>query len=176
MFSDPSKIVEQFGLLPGMHVADFGAGSGFYTFASSKIVGGQGKVFAVDIQKDLLLKLKSEAKQKHLLNVEVVWADLEKLGGSKFNDHSVDAVITANILFQLQEKEIFAQEIKRILKPNGRVLLIDWKDSFGGLGPHPMDLVSPEEAKIIFEKEGFKLERSVSDAGAHHYGLIFKKI
>lgn len=176
MFSDPNKVVEQFGVMPGMHVADFGAGSGFYTFSLSKILGSTGKVYAIDIQKDLLVKIKKEMDQTHIHNVEVLWADLEKIGGSKLKDLSVDAVIATNILFQINNKQTFAKEIKRVLKPNGRVLVLDWKDSFGGVGPHPGDVVSPEETREVFKKEGFTFEKELSEAVEHHYALTFKKI
>jgi ubiquinone/menaquinone biosynthesis C-methylase UbiE len=176
MFSDPTKVVERFGLTPGMHVADFGAGSGFYTFAISKIVSDTGKVYSIDIQKDLLVKIKSEARKLHVFNVEVLWGDLEKAGGSKLNNNSVDAAVVANILFQIKDKKVFIDELKRILKPNGKVLVVDWKESFGGIGPHPSDVFSIKEGREFFEKEGFAFERELSDAGEHHYALIFKKI
>ena len=61
------------------------------------------------------------------------------------------------------------------LRKKGRILFVDWSDSFGGIGPRPEDIVSEENAKTLFEDAGFKLDSSF-DAGAHHYGLIFKKI
>ncbi|MBI2474518.1 MAG: methyltransferase domain-containing protein, partial [Candidatus Taylorbacteria bacterium] len=60
-FSDPSHNVEQFDLQSGMTVADFGTGSGYYAFAAAKAVGDKGKVYAIDVQKPLLEKLKREA-------------------------------------------------------------------------------------------------------------------
>ena len=61
MFSDPEKNIEQFSLGKGMHVADFGTGSGFYALAAAEAVGETGRVYAIDVQKDLLEKLKKEA-------------------------------------------------------------------------------------------------------------------
>jgi hypothetical protein len=62
----------------------------------------------------------------------------------------------------------------RITKSGGLILLVDWTDSFGGLGPQPRDIVSPEEAKEMFERYGATFVRDIS-AGAHHYGMVFKK-
>lgn len=175
MFSDPDKNIEQFDLGKGNYVADFGAGSGFYSFSAAEVVGSSGKVYAIDVQKDLLEKLKNEAKNiRHLNNVDIVWADLDHIGGTRLRESSIDAVIAANIFFQLDKKENACLEIKRILKPGGRVLFVDWSSSFGGLGPQPQNVFAEEEAKKLFLKSGFKEDRVIG-AGAQHYGLIFRK-
>ena len=172
MFSDPQKNLEQFGLSPEAHVADLGSGSGFYTLAAARIVGATGRVYAIDVQKGLLEKVANEARHLKLANVETLCGDLESLEGSRLSEASVDAVLVCNILFQLENKENFLLEIKRILKPKGRVLVVDWRESFGGTGPQPNMIVSPSDARAIFEKVGFVFERDIN-AGAHHYGMIF---
>lgn len=175
MFSDPEKNIERFSLGKGSHVADFGAGSGFYALAAAAAVGETGKVYAIDVQKDLLAKLKNEAQKiRHLMNLEVVWADLEHVGGTRLREHSMDAVIAANIFFQLEHKDNAAAEIKRIVKDNGRVFLVDWSESFGGVGPLQKDVFSEAAAKALFEKHGFAVDRELA-AGAQHYGIIFRK-
>lgn len=175
MFANPQQNVEKFELNPGMKIADFGSGSGHYVFAAAKRVSGSGRVYAVDVQKDLLLKLKNEAQKLGLTNVETVWGDIETLGGTKLRDQSLDGVIASNILFQVEDKNGFCEEVKRVLKPQGKVYLIDWTDSFAGLGPQAKDIMTEIKARGIFENHGFKLEKTFS-AGEHHYGLIFKKI
>ena len=157
-----------------MIVADLGAGSGFYTIPSGRAVGSNGKVYAVEVQKDLLSRIKDEAIKAHVSNVEVIWGNIEKIGGTKLRQGSVDAVIASNILFQLENKGTFVQEVKRILKPAGKVLVIDWSDSFGGMGPDPLSIMSSQSAQVLFEKEGFMLEEKIN-AGEHHYGMIFRK-
>jgi ubiquinone/menaquinone biosynthesis C-methylase UbiE len=174
MFSDPENNIKQFALAPGMLVADFGSGSGFYTIAAAKAVAPNGKVFAVDIQKDLLQKLKNGARQEHLSNVDVIWGDLEHLGGTKLRENSLDAVTVGNLFFQIENKDALCLEIKRILRPNARVLVVDWAASFGGLGPQEKDVVSKIKITAIFQEHGFILDREIA-AGAEHYGLIFRK-
>lgn len=173
MFSDPAKNIEQFGLAKGISVADFGAGSGFYTMYAARAVGN-GMVYAIDIQKDLLKKIKDGANIEHLSNVGIIWGDVEKIGGTKLRESSIDAVIVANILFQAPEKNNICLEAKRVLKSGGKVFVIDWLGSFGNLGPRPEDVFLPSVAKEMFQKNGFILEREFN-AGDHHYGLIFKK-
>ncbi len=175
MFSDPQKNIEQFGLGKGNYVADFGTGSGFYAFAAAEIIGVSGKVYAVDVQKDLLARIKSEAiNVRHLNNIEIIWADLEHVGGTKLRENSMDAVIVANTFFQLENKDNACREVKRILKPNGRVLFVDWSSSFGGIGPQPEHVFSENQAKDLFNKHGLVIDRLIS-AGAQHYGIIFRK-
>ncbi len=172
MFSDPKENIEQFGLMPGMSVADFGSGSGFYSFELSKVVGETGKVYAVDVQKDLLTKLKNQATHDHLSNIDIIWGDLEKLGGTKLRDYSMDAVMIGTVLFQVEHKDAVVKEVKRILKPSGRVLVVEWKDS--DLSFAPKNVLPLQICKELFRREGFVFEKEIR-AGEHHYGLIFKK-
>ncbi len=173
-FSDPSKNISLLGLKEGERVADLGSGSGFYTLAAARLVGGSGRVFSVDVQKDLLTRIQAAAHTEHLNNIELVHGDIEEIGGTKLRDVSVDAAMMCNVLFQIENKENFLKEIKRILKSHGRVLIIDWAGSFGGLGPETSRVVLQADARVLFERHGFILTHSF-DAGDHHYGLIYKK-
>ncbi len=175
MFSDPVKNIDACSIQAGMEIADLGAGSGFYTLASARSLVGTGKVYAIDAQKDLLTKLKNTASRDGLYNVEVIWGDIEKLNGTKLRDGSVDLALICNVMFQLEDKETTVKEIKRILKPGGRVLVIDWSDSFGGLGPKFDMVIKKDTMMDMFEHTGFHLDREVQ-AGAHHYGMIYKKL
>ena len=174
MFSNPDKNIDQFSLGDGMYVADFGAGSGAYTLAAARAVGGDGKVYAIDVRQETLAKIKKEATEKSLHNVEVLRGDLERTGGSGLRDGAVDAVIVSNILFQIQDKKAFVSEIRRVLRPTGRVLLVEWSASFGGVGPQAEMVVREETARALFLENGFSLQKTI-DAGAQHYGLIFKR-
>jgi len=172
MFTNPEQNILRLGLSEGMRVADFGAGSGFYSKAASEKVGYSGKVYAIEVQKDLVKKLESELKNWGISNVECIWGDIERRYGTKVSDHSMDAVIVSNVLFQAEDKLGLAEEVGRVLKKGGKVLLIDWSDSFGGMGPTPQSIIKETEARELFEKKGFKFEESISTS-PHHYGIIF---
>ena len=75
---------------------------------------------------------------------------------------------------EIAEKEAFLREAKRIIKTGGKLAVVDWSDSFGGIGPMADHVIKEDEARELAVKEGFTFERDFK-AGAHHYGLIFKK-
>lgn len=175
MFSDPIKNIAQARFTLGSTVADFGSGSGHYVRALSPVVGEKGKVLAIDVQKDLLAKLKREAMVNNMKNIEVVWADLEKPRGSKLKDGAVDGLVISNLLFQVDGKDAIAIEASRIVKQGGTVLVLDWQDSASGVGPKKEMLFDAKKAEDLFSKHGFLFEREI-DAGSHHYGIILKKV
>jgi len=175
MFSDPEQNIYQFSIMKGETVADFGAGSGFYSFAAAEAVGENGKVYAIDVQKDLLERLKNQARNnKHLNNIEIIWADIDNLGGTRLREESVDSVIAANVFFQLENKKDACLEIKRILKKGGRVLFIDWINIQSDIVVANQKDFNKEKVLELFEGNGFILQKEIN-AGMKHYGLIFIK-
>lgn len=174
-FLDPSRIVRHFDLEKGDHVADFGAGHGYFTIPIARAVGGEGKVYAIDIQKSVLAIIRAKARHEHLLNIETVWADLDQPGGSRLKDRFLDTVVIANILFQAEAKGVILQEAFRILREKGTLVLIEWDpDTPSPLGP-PLEMrLRKEHAKSLALQSGFAHVREF-DAGAYHYGLLFRR-
>jgi ubiquinone/menaquinone biosynthesis C-methylase UbiE len=174
MFSSPEKNIEQFNVDPGMSVADLGSGAGFYSIALGKAVGPSGKVYSVDIQKDLLEKLQHDAAAADVHNIKLIWGDLDEPKSSTLHDNFVDRVVVANVLFQIEEKDTLLEEAYRILKPGGKLLFVDWSDSYGGLGPKPEDIVKEDVAQTILESHRFTFVKDIQ-TGDHHYGFVVKK-
>jgi len=173
-FIEPAKVIAYFELRPDTQVADFGAGTGAYALAMSRAILPNGKVYAVDVQKELLITLRNSIQSEHIENIELLWGDIETLGGSKLGDQMMDFVLISNVLFQTKAGYQLAIEAKRVLKPGGCLAVIDWTDSFGNMGPTSDMIVPATEAKKIFESAGFQFEKDFP-AGDRHYGLIFKK-
>lgn len=174
MFVSPEKVVEEFGLQHGMHVADFGSGVGHYVIPLAKRVGDLGRVYCIDIQKDLLSRLKNDATKQGVFHVEAIWGDIEKVGGSRLKDGVLDAVLASNIFFQVGNRATLIAEIKRVLKPGGKLMVVDWSET-APLGPQPDRIFNKEAAQNLLADSGFAIEREFA-AGDHHYGLIAKKI
>jgi ubiquinone/menaquinone biosynthesis C-methylase UbiE len=173
-FVQPRLLVNDFGIEPGMLVADFGAGSGVFTHAIADLLERKGRVYAIDVQRDLLRRIKNEANRRNQPHVDVVWSDLEHEGGSKLADETTDFVLMSNILFQLQNRQTALQEAARILKPTGRLVIIDWSDPSVRVGPHRSQMITQEQAIELLRSIGF-IKYHAFEAGNHHYGLMLPR-
>ncbi len=172
-FANPEENVRKMGVTEGNCVADLGAGSGAYTLALARAVGHAGVVYAVDVQKALLARIKNAATQQHLDTIETVWGNIEEPQGTHLKAALVDVALLSNVLFQVDDREALLREAKRIVKPTGTVVIIDWEDSFNGMGPHKNDVVTKDQALALAKGAGLTWEREFP-AGAHHYGLVFR--
>lgn len=173
-FVVPELLVTHFHVREGDKVADFGAGSGFFVPVLSKAVGPEGRVYALEIQRSLSERIGELVRQEELQNVDTLWCDIERVGGTKLEDEILDIAIVVNTLFLFEDKDTAVKEIYRTLRSGGKLFVVDWSESFGGLGPQPQDVVDVKEAVTLFESNGFVMERDF-DAGDHHYGVAFRK-
>lgn len=170
-FAHPARNVAMFGIEPGMSIADFGAGSGHYIWPIAAALNNSGNVYAIDIQQDLLRRIHNEAQKRGYKNIKVIWTDLEKPKASKIADGSLDYVLISNLLFQIENKHAVLTEAKRILKRSGKLIVIDWSDSFDMMGPHKKDVVTKAAALELLKQSGFEVTDEFR-AGAHHWGLL----
>lgn len=174
MFLHPERAVARLDIKKGMTVADFGAGSGFFTIAAARLVGENGKVYSIDIQKSSLDLIKSKASIENLLNIETVWADLELPQGSHLPSGAVDLVIISNILFQVEHKLEVMREAYRILKSQGKLAVIEWDETPFPGGPPVEMRIAKRAAQSLLVTAGFLSDREF-EAGSHHYGLLYRK-
>lgn len=174
-FVVPEVVTSQFHLKAGDVVADLGAGSGFFLKHLSAAVGPTGVVYACEIQKPLVEKLGAIARAQGLQNVTTLWCDLEEENGIKLPSSSLDAALLINTLFQFQLKAVALEEVRRVLRPGAVLHIIDWTESFGGIGPQPAAVVTKEAAITLCEAQHFVFEREFP-AGEHHYGITMRKV
>lgn len=181
-FLNPGLIVNEFGIMPGMSVADFGSGAGYFTILIAERVGKEGRVYALDIMESALDSVREKAKAVGLENIELIQTNLEVVGSSGLSDQSQDMVLLANILFQSDKKSEIIKEAKRALKDNGSLIIIDWKKGAGampggrqGFGP-PDGLRTDETAmRSLATGEGLIFDK-VFNAGQFHFGMMFRKL
>lgn len=173
-FANPKITSTHFHLHYGDTVADFGAGSGHFMVPLSEMVGREGTVYLCEIQRPLVDALDIYARDAHLTNIKILWGDIEILGGTKIQDGILDAGVMSNVLFQLSDRETAFKEVARVIRKGGKLFIIDWSESFGGLGPPPDMVFAENNARQFAEKSGFTFERSFP-AGEHHYGIAFRK-
>jgi ubiquinone/menaquinone biosynthesis C-methylase UbiE len=169
------KILKKVPLEQNMVVADLGCGgAAHFTLPAAKMVGDKGKVFAVDVLKFVLDSVQSWAKMEGITNIKTIWADLEIFGSTYIKSLSLEAVLLINILFQSRKHLNIFKEAVRILKPGGKLLVIDWKLTQIPFGPPPEIRVKKEEVKAIAHQLGLEKINEFS-AGTYHFGLIFQK-
>ena len=170
-FVDPIETLNKLKLKPEMTACDFGCGSGGWTIPLAEILN-KGKVYAIDILEEPLAVLESRAKLKNLINLAFIRDDVENENGLNILNSSSDLVLMTNLLFEAENKEQIFKEAVRILKKDGRILIVDWEPE-ARMGPKE-SRISKEEVRKIAEKFNLKLEQEFK-AGDYHYGLIFKK-
>lgn len=175
MFLSPDQIIKRLDINQGITAVDFGCGTGHWSVAIAKQVGDTGKVYAIDIQKEMLEATKSRAEVEGLLNVEVVRGDLDEENGSGLSPMMADFVLLSNVLFQADKREAMVKEALRILKNGGETAIIEWDQSDVPLGPPKQLKMKMEDVRKMFLEAGFVFKDDFP-AGEHHYGLLFKKL
>lgn len=171
MFINPEKILDQLELREDMTACEFGCGSGIFSIALAKRLK-KGKVYGLDILEEKLSAFKNRAQIEGVSNIETILTNIEKIGGSTLPDNSLDLVLIPNVLFQNEDKRVIIEEAKRITKPGGEVLILDWKKE-SPLGPK-QGRISAEKAKEIANQLNLKFEKEI-EAGDYHYCLVFTK-
>lgn len=168
-FLNPDEVLKQLKLKKEMIAADFGSGSGGWALPLAKKLE-EGIIYAIDILEEPLSALKARAKLEKILNIETIRVDVEKR--TPLSSNSVDLVLMTDLLFECEDKKIVLEEGKRVLKPGGKILVVDWKLD-ATIGPEE-GRVSTEEVKKIAKDLNLKLEKEF-EAGIYHWGLIVVK-
>jgi len=168
-FLEPGEVLNKLVLRKDMIAADFGSGSGGWVLPLAKKLE-DGKVYAIDILEDPLSALKAKASLDKVLNIETIKSNIEKT--SKLLTGTCDLILITNLLFEVEDKKFVLEEAKRVLKPEGEILVVDWKKDVL-LGPKGRE-VSLDEIKKIGKELNLKPEKEF-DAGLYHWALLFKK-
>lgn len=172
-FLHPQSILSFLDIDEGMHVADFGSGSGFFTHALAKKVGPYGRVYAVDHNKDALAKIEHEARRQDWGHVHPIYADLSSDDLIPLEE-KVDSILIVNTLHAVESKRSLLSHAYRTLKPGGKIVIVDATPQNPTRIRKEYILEEPEAVRLS-ELAGFVRERRFH-AGNFHYGFIFKKI
>lgn len=174
---DVQAILRHAQLKMGDTVADFGTGrEGKIALPAARLVGKEGTVYAVDIVKAILPAVQTKAKLHGLDNVMIVWSDLEIYGATKtIRDNSLAAGFLVTVLFQSKQRAEMLQECYRMLRPGGKLVVVDWKPGVNSpLGPVDNMRVHPSEIKKFANDLHMQLIEEF-EAGSYHWGLVFLK-
>ncbi len=123
LFQNPQKILGNY-VKDGMTVLDLGCGPGFFSVEMAKMVGGSGRVIAADLQEGMLQKLKVKIQGTEIeKRIKLHKCEEDKIGVSE----KVDFILAFYIVHEVPNQNAFLEEIKSILKPNGKVLIVEPK-------------------------------------------------
>jgi len=171
------EILRRAELKPGDVVADLGTGrEGRLAIPAGKIVGENGVSYAVDVVKAILPTVQSKAKMHNVHNVQTVWSDLEVYGATKvIRDNTLAVGFLVTTLFQSRKHAEIIQECHRMIRPGGKLVIVDWKPGINSpLGPTEEMRVHPEEVKQICTQLSMQFHGEF-EAGMYHWGLVFIK-
>lgn len=168
----PSKAIDLLDLKPGMVVADIGAGVGYYTTRMARKVAPSGKVFATDIQPEMLALLRKRLAQNKIENVEMVLATETD---PKLPLNSVDLAIMVDVYHELAQPQRVLRKLRQTLKDDGRLVLLEFRKEDPYVPIRPEHKMSVAEAKLELEDEGFKLEKVIPGLPWQHI-LVFRKV
>jgi len=167
----PIETLKKMGLLEGDIIADIGCGIGYFTFPASGIVGPKGLVYAMDISPEMLVDVEKKVSEQGILNIRTIQTEENDF---KVTEETVTYAFISNVLHELMNPAGFLQEIKRLLSPNGRVGVLEWRKAETGYGPpvdHRLDI---KEVKQMFEDLEFKNIQGI-EIGEHFYSVTAQK-
>jgi len=173
---DPMKVLQYCGVKPGMNLADLGCGpNGYFAIPMAKMTGPGSKVYAIDIIKTSLESLKSKADLVGLSNIITIWSNLEKVGAANVPRGTIEMCFIVNTLYQSNQHREILVETASLLKPNGKIVIIDWDKNTGGGGPLEYQRASKDDLKKLASELSLKPIKEFM-ASKYHFGLILDKI
>jgi len=166
----PDKALEAIGIRRGMVVADVGAGSGFMSFKMAKLVGPPGKVYANDIQPEMLEILRSRAQRNKITNVETV---LGTDRDPKLPAATLDLILLVDVYHEFSQPQAMLDRMREALKPNGRLVLLEYRKEDPTVPIRPEHKMSVAEVRAEVEPEGFQFDQVIEVLPRQHI-LIFR--
>ena len=167
----PEKALAALSLKPGMFVGDVGAGTGFYSIRMAKLVSPNGVVFANDIQMPMLDRLRKNAAAHNINNIETV---LGTESNPNLPADTLDLVVMVDVYHELSRPQRMLDHIRDSLKPDGRLVLLEFRKEDPTVPIRPEHRMSVEEVKAEVTPEGYQFEKVV-DALPWQHIIFFRK-
>lgn len=167
-FLDPDSNLGKLGLDREHVLVDLGCGSGFFSIPASRLVK---KVFALDIQQEMLGILNEKIKREKITNIEAILSEESFI---PLPDNSADVLLMVNVFHELEDSSSLLKQVKRVLKKNGRLVIIDWKKIEMDIGPPFWERLNEKDVVDITSANGFTILEQ-SNAGLYNYLLVMGK-
>lgn len=151
------KVIKIIDIKKGQKIADIGCGIGYFTIPIAKFIGEDGLVYAIDINEEMLNETKRRVSEEKLKNVRIVHS---RENDFFIEDNSVDLIFTATVFHELNDSNRFLDECKRILKDNGKLVVLEWNKIEEEIGPPINHRIDIEQIEENVNKKGFIIEKT----------------
>lgn len=167
----PHETLLSLGLQKGDFVADVGSGIGYFTLPAAEIVGESGMVFALDISPEMINELEGKLEAGKTTNVKTVITQENEL---QVDSGSISYAFICTVLHETDDKKIFLQEVRRILKDTGKVVIVEWKKEATDYGPPLNHRLALEDVSDLVVTIGFRNVQH-QEIGQYFYAVIGEK-
>jgi tRNA A58 N-methylase Trm61 len=167
----PDAALNAMGNSKGSTVADVGAGAGYMTWRMAELVGPEGKVYANDIQPQMLDLLRKNIEARHLTNVEPV---LGAIDDPKLPRGAIDLILLVDVYHEFSQPQSMLRHMRESLKPAGRLVLVEYRAEDPQVPIRPEHKMTVAQVKAELEPEGFRLDRAIETLPRQHI-LVFRK-
>jgi len=167
----PEKALDALKLKPGMVVADIGAGVGYMSLRMAKRVGPSGKVYANDLQLEMLAKLRENAATAKIANVVTVLGDV---ADPKLPPNTMDLVLLVDVYHEFSQPQQMLRKIRETLKPDGRLVLLEYRAEDPNVPIIPEHKMTVAQVKTELEAEGFVLQPVIETLPRQHILILTK--
>jgi ubiquinone/menaquinone biosynthesis C-methylase UbiE len=167
----PDAGLNALGIKPGMVVADVGAGSGYMTLRLAARVGPTGKVYAEDVQPEMLKLLRENQAEAGITNIETV---LGTETDPKLPAGKIDLILMVDVYHELSQPQKMLRKMREALKPDGRLVLFEYRKEDPSIPIKPEHKMSVQEVKLELEAEGFHLSDVIETLPRQHILILTK--
>ena len=168
---NPEGALDALNLKPGMVVADVGAGTGYMSLKLAKRVGSNGKVYAEDVQPEMLDQVRANAAKAKLANVQTVQGSFTD---PMLPRGQMDLILLVDVYHEFSEPQKMLQGIRDALKPDGRLVLLEYRKEDPNIPILAEHKMSVAEVKTELEAEGFVLGPVIETLPRQHILILTK--
>jgi ubiquinone/menaquinone biosynthesis C-methylase UbiE len=166
---EPDKAIAALAISPGATVADVGAGSGYITVRLAAAVGPRGRVYATDVQPEMIAKLTERVRAANFQNVTPI---ISATDDARLPEGSIDLILMVDVYHELATPQRMLQQLKRALKPSGRLVLLEYRKEDPSIPIREEHKMTVGDAKAEVEAEGYRLASVIETLPRQHI-LIF---
>jgi predicted methyltransferase len=167
----PEQALQLIGIRPGMVVADVGAGTGYMTTRLAGLVGSTGKVYANDLQPEMLRIIQDKAGAEHLSNVAIIQGTETD---ARLPENAIDLALLVDVYHEMSYPQEMLRSIRRSLKLHGELVLVEYRKEDPRIPVADTHRMSIADMRTEVQAEGFSFDRLVPGLPRHHI-IVFRK-